>query len=301
MPDRESEDLERELRELAPRIKYPPTPDVSQKVRSKLDAEPAQRRSGLRTFARPRWIVAVAATILLSLTVLSPAIRSTVSGSMSSGAAGGAGQASGGAAGTSDASTGHAAQQVTEHDGIAASGRTSDKVPDEAAAGAAAGASAGTSAAPPPGSGLGLGERISSSEARVKTGELLLPEAPELVGEPVTFYARGAYKTDGVVVVFGPGPGLPPLGDSGFGLLLVEVPGDLESTYPLVEGASEPPEQVDVGGNRGYWLPDGRLVRSQPEDGLPGGALLWEQEDMALLMRANVTREEAVRIAGTIR
>lgn len=301
MPDREHEDLERELRELASRTKYPPTPDVSQKVRRELDAEPAQRRRVPRAFDRPRWVAAAAATILLSLTVLSPAIRSTVF--ISSGASGGAGQAGGVGSGASDAASAeYAAQPPPEPDGAAASGGASEDAPDEASAGAAAGASAATSVAPRPGSSLGLGGRISSSEARSRTGELLLPEAPNLAGEPAVFYARGPSEADGVVVVFGPGPGLPPLGDTDVGLLLVEVPGDLASAYPLVEGASgTPTEEVDVDGRRGYWLPDGRLLRSQPGDGLPGGALLWEQEDTAMLLRANVTREEAIRIAGTIR
>ena len=292
--------MERELRELAPRLKYPPTPDVSQKVRRELDAEHMQRRRGPRAFARPRWVAAAAATILLSLTVLSPAIRSTVF--ISSGASGGAGQAGGVGSGASDAASAeYAAEPPIEPDG-AAYGGASEDAPDEASAGAAAGASAATSVAPRPGSSLGLGERISSSEARSRTGELLLPEAPNLAGEPAVFYARGPSEADGVVVVFGPGPGLPPLGDTDVGLLLVEVPGDLTSAYPLVEGASgTPTEEVDVDGRRGYWLPDGRLLRSQPGDGLPGGALLWQQEDTALLMRANVTREEAIRIAGTIR
>ena len=130
----------------------------------------------------------------------------------------------------------------------------------------------------------------------------MLPEAPELMGEPAVFYARGPSEADGVVAVYRAGRGLPPLGDTDVGLLVVEVPGDLEAAYPMAEGASGPSaEEVDVGGNRGFWLPDGRLLRSQPGYGLPGGALLWEQEDTAMLMRANVTKEEAIRIARTIR
>lgn len=296
MPDSEYEGLERELRELAPRVRFPPTPDVSRTVRRRLDAEPTRRRAP-GAFAKPAWIAAAAAAvILLSLAALSPALRSGFSGFASSGAGGGAGQAGGAGAGATDAASAqYAAETTARPDDSGASGAASE-APAEAA-----GASAATPGGPSPGAGLGLGERISSSEARART-RLLLPEAPELMGATAVFHARGPSEADGITVVYRAGRGLPPLGDTPVGLILAEVPGDLRSAYPLAEGASAPPiEEVDVDGNRGYWLPDGRLVRPQPGDELPGGALLWEQEGTALLMRADVSKEEAVRIAGTVR
>ncbi|QIN78901.1 hypothetical protein GBA65_10625 [Rubrobacter marinus] len=142
------------------------------------------------------------------------------------------------------------------------------------------------------------------TEARDEVGRLLLPESPELTGEPRALYDAGSPRRAGVVLVFGPGPDLRPLGDTDAGLLLVEVPGSLASAYPGVATASRPSsEEVDVGGRRGYWFPDGRKLRPQPGEAerLPGGALLWEQGEATLLLRAGIPREEAVRIAETVR
>ena len=294
MPDREHEELEKELGEIGSRIEYPPTPDVARTVRRRLDAESMQRRRRrLRSFATPKWAAAAALTLLLSLAALSPAMRSTISGSvLSSGASGGAGEAAGGAGVPRDDSYQYATETQPQPDREDSSGG--------AAAGslAAGGSSDGPEA--PPGSGLGLGENLSRSEARARVGELLLPETPELTAEPEAIYPAGPSEGDGVVLVFEPEPGLAPLGGTDVGLLLVEVPGDLESVYPT---ARLSPEEVDVGGQRGYWLPDGRSLRSQPADAesLPGGALMFEQRGIVLLMRADVTKEEAVRIAETIR
>ena len=307
MPDREHDELQRELKELGSRIEYPRTPDVARTVRRRLDEEHAgrRRRGGLRALATPRW-AAAAIIVLLSLTALSPAVRSIVSVSMSSGgggggqAAGGGGQAAGGAASSSSASSAEYAPEATHQPGR-------EEASDLAAGGAAGGGGYGGSSPTvrQPASDLGLGEEVSASEARARVGRLLTPQTPELAGGPATIYAGGPSARDGVVVVFLPGPGLPPLGATDAGLLLAEAAGDMDAAYPVAGGADgPPPEEVDVGGNRGYWLPEGRsLRRSQPGEleNLPGGALLWEQGGVALLMRADVTREEAVRIAGTIR
>ena len=309
MPDKEHDGLERELGELGSRIEYPPTPDVARAVRRRLDAQrPEQQRarsrfrSRLRGFAKPKWAAAATAFVLLSLTILSPATRSTVSDSASSlGTLGDAGRAAGGAAGGSGAGASGASEAqyaegatTTQHGQMAASD------------GASAAASSGSSSLParPPGAALGLGEELSESEVRARVEGLLLPETPELTGERGVIYAGGPSEDDGVVLVFGPEPGLPPLGGTGVGLLLAEVPGDLDSAYFAAGLASElQPEEVDVDGGRGYWLPDGRALSPQPgeAESLPGGALLWERGDVALLMRVGVPEGEAIRIAESIR
>ena len=295
MPDRKREDLERELREIGRRVQYPPTPDLARSVRRRLDAESARGRAGdggrrsggPRRFFTPGWAAAAAAIVLVSLAVLSPAVRSTSSGSaLSGGAGGGAGQAAGGAG--SDASSAPSAEY--------AAGTTSPT------GGATDGSAASSSR---PSSVLGLGRDIPVSEARDRVGNLLLPQAPELAGEPrVTYGTSTPSGEDGVVVVYGPGRGLPPLGGSDAGLIIFEVPGDAEAAYPAFGRASGPREEVEVGGRRGYWLPDAASLPLPVADGdatLTGGALIWEQGDLALLLRADVTREDAVRIAETVR
>lgn len=59
-----------------------------------------------------------------------------------------------------------------------------------------------------------------------------------------------------------------------------------------------------VSGDRAYWLPNGRFLRLQPgkrQTCPAGGSLLWERGNVALLMRADVAKEGAIRIAESIR
>lgn len=297
MPDREHDDgLEKELGEIGARIEYPPTPDVSRTVRRRIDTERSRPHNPLRMLARPKW-VAAAATILLSLTALSPTMRSTISDYASSGASSGASGAGASSAPSSDYAPEATGQPVQEPPSGEAAGGA-------AAAGAAASGSSAAGPATPPGAALGLGERLSPSEARTRVGELLLPYTLELPVESGVIYAGGPSRGDGIVLVFGPEPGLPPLGDTDIGLLLVETSGNLNDAYTLAERTSGAHlEEVVVGGERGYWLPDGRSLRSRPGGAwsLPGGALLWERGDVALLLRAKVPREEAIRIAESVR
>lgn len=309
MPDKEHEGLARELGELGSRIEYPPTPDVARTVRRRIDAErPEQQRdhrqlrSRLRAFARPKWVAAAATLILLSLTILSPATRSTVSDSVSSlGTPGDAGRAAGGAGGAAGAG---GAGASGDPEAQYAEGATTQHGRMAASDGASAAASSGASSLParPPGAALGLGEELPESEARARVDGLLLPETPELTGERGVIYAGGPSEADGVVLVFGPDPGLPPLGDTDVGLLLAEVPGGLDSAY-FAAGLASEPQFREVDGGRGYWIPDGRSLHPQPggAESLPGGALLWEKGDVALLMRADVPKGEAIRIAESMR
>ena len=317
MPDKEHDDnLEEELRDLRPRIEYPPTPDVARAVRRRLDAEISQHSGPniwSRMLSRPGWAAAAAVTILLSLIALSPAMRSTVSDSASSFGSGGAGGGGGAAGG------------VAEEDAASAgdpSAPSSEYAVEESASPGGQGASGGGASAAgtgmPPGGALGLGERLSTPEARARVGDLLVPG--EVLGElavgsedyvcaenGVVLCAAGGASSegDGVVLVFRPGRGLAPLGNTDVGLVLVETPGGMDGAYDVLarRASGAHPEEVVVGGGRGFWFPDGRLLSPQPGEvgSLPGGALLWERGDVALLMRADVTKEEAVRIAETVR
>ena len=315
MPDRgEHDELDRELRELGPLIDYPPAPDVSRAVKLRLEDEAAhrpRRRRWLRTLARrPGWAAATAATVLLSLSILSPAIRATHSDVVSAGASSGASGASGGAdesAGGADAgraaedAAGSSSAGYSAEEPLPPAGETvqATEPPDEASAGAAGASSSSASQG-----ALGFGARIPPSEACEIVGGLLLPGAPEFASGPAATYAVGPDGEDGgVAVVFGPGSGLPPLGGTGAGLILVEVPGDPRSAYPAPDRVYAAAEEVDVGGVRGHWFPEGRSLRPQPGDAesLPGGALVWERDGVALLLRADITRREAVGIARTVR
>jgi hypothetical protein len=89
-PDR---DLDRELRDLGPRVEYPPVPDLARSVRGRLETETSGTGSPPR--ARPQlwWIAAAALVVLVAVPVVSLAMRGTGAGE---GAAGGVAVESGG-------------------------------------------------------------------------------------------------------------------------------------------------------------------------------------------------------------
>ncbi len=91
-PDR---DLDRELRDLGPHVEYPPVPDLARSVRDRLEAEVGGPASPPR--ARPQlwWIAAAALVLLVTVPVVSLAVRGT-GGGATSGAGGGVAMRSGG-------------------------------------------------------------------------------------------------------------------------------------------------------------------------------------------------------------
>ena len=279
-PDRERHDeLEQELRSLGPRIEYPATPDLTRAVRLRLDEADAERRPRGTASWRPsvrlaaRWAAAIVVVVLAAVPIFSPAARDTLSGLFVAGGSASSGGSAGGAA-----SSGTYAGETT----------------------------GGTTRSP--GENLGLGERLTLREARNRVGAgktLLLPRSEKL-GKPAGFCAYtsvvGGSRKNGVVTVYPPGRKLPSLGNAEVGLILTEIPGGKLSAF-LPEGDADRSQKVNVGGRRGYWFPDGRRLDDQAgETGrLPGGALIWEKEGRTLLMRVNLPREEALRIAESVR
>lgn len=321
-PDRER-DLERELQELGHRLDYPPTPDLANTVRQRLeenDGEPTGRR-GWPTVLSSRWAAAAAVLVLfLAIPILSPAARDALSGLFVTGqGAGGAAQsgaedggevdggAGGGATGSEGARGGAGEAQysdapVTTEDSAESQAMmmedTGGDLPTSGGSPESGGDLPASGGSPPKTSGedLGLGERISLQEARARVGKVFVPAT---VGEPDAVYAA---EPEGVVLVYGARPGLPPLGDTGIGLILTELPGDAESAY-FTEGP--PPhagtEAVDVDGGPGYWAPARTYAFSDRSEGLHANVLLWEREGRAMRLESSLTRGEAIQIAESTR
>jgi len=93
-------DLDRELRDLGPRVEYPPTPDIAGSVRGRLEAETNGAGSPPRSRPRLWWIAAAALVLLVSVPVFSLALRDTggvfsAGGDAAGGAAEGGGRGSG--------------------------------------------------------------------------------------------------------------------------------------------------------------------------------------------------------------
>ena len=285
MPDREpgrdrthEHELERELRELGAWIEYPPTPDLARTVRRRLNEEQASEtsRSGRFWAALPalRWAAAAVFVLVVAVPSLSPGLRATVADWFVAGRAPSIGQ--------EDRAVG------------GAGGAAQERAPERPVGEVLRPSSGGSTRLL--GEDLELGERIALRDAEAPT---LLPGPPTL-GKPNEVYARD----DSVTLVYRARPGLLALGDSGIGLLLTQLSGGLEPTYLAQEAQSgRELEEVNVDDERGYWIPDGRRLQSQPGKAelLPGGALLWEQEGRALLMRTELSKAEAILLAASVR
>ena len=266
MPDRE---LDRELQELGGFIDYPPTPDVARAARRVLDEEENSRpRRFLTAFPAMRWVAVAAAFVLVvAVPTLSPDLRATVS----------------------DWFVAEGVQNAGEPAVDAGS-------PERQ-----------TEAAPPAGvskSGESLAPRVSmekitlqEAQARMD-GALLLPRMPE-IGKPDEVYAGETSGKNGVVLVYRDES--PPLEDTGISLILTEIPGNVESAYlggKRTVGSEL--ERVSVDGDPGYWGSAGRLP-SATDPRLPGNVLLWEKGGVALRLEADLSKDQAIRIAESVR
>ena len=292
-PDRE---FERELEELGAGIEYPPTPDLSRAVRNRLDEEDGQRASRGFWSRVPdlRWTAAAAAFLLIiAVPALSPGLRDTIDGWLTAEQS-----ASGG-----DEAAGGAGQPAGDDSSASSLAESAEDMPESGGGEAASSANPEAKESRTLGGGFGLGERITLREARSGPSEVLLPRMPDL-GEPDEIYAPKPPRENGVALVYRARPGLPPLDGTEIGLILTERPGEIETAY-LADGTMDQPgiEKVNVRDKRGYWVPPGRRLSAAVDrtDELLGGVLLWEQEGLAIRMETNLPKEEAVRIAGSVR
>ena len=255
-------ELERELRELGAIIHYPPTPDVARAARNVLEEEANDQPRRFRgAFPAMRWAAVAVFVLVVAVPTLSPGLRATISDWF--------------VAEYNQSATGPAVDAGSpERQSEAGAPATGESKSEE-------------SQAP-----RFSGERITLREARARMeGALLLPRTPKL-GKPDEIYALGTSRKDGVVLIYR--DGLPPLGDTGLSLVLTETPGDMEPAY--LRGKTtigSELERVSVNGGPGYWRSAGYR--------LPGNVLLWKQGGVALRLQANVQKEQAIRIAESVR
>jgi len=255
-------ELERELRELGSLIDYPPTPNVARAARNVLDeAANEQSRRLRRAFPTMRWAAVAAAFVLV---VAVPTLSPGLRATVSD----------------------WFVAEDFQSTGIDAGS------PERQSEAGAPAAGVSKSATTPAQALQFSGERISVREAQARMdGTLILPRTPEL-GKPEEIYTVGTASKEGVMLVYK--YGLPPLGDTGIHLVLTEVPGDLEPAYLTGRTtAGSKFDRVSVDGNPGYWRSAGNR--------LPGQTLLWEQGGVALRLEANVKKEQAIRIAESVR
>ncbi len=289
MPDARTlsdDQLEAALRGAAPFVAYPEMPDLSGLIARRLRETPvtgrrslAGSRRPLRRVLAPRWAiparaavsVAVAVAIVAGTLVFSPSARHAVAGWL-----------------------GLRGVKIV----ITPSPTTS--VP--------------SSPSPAPtslGRRLDLGKRVALAQVQgVLPFQIGIPEE---LGAPDEVYLRQGFIEDQVILLYRPRPDLPEAKLTGAGLLLMEFQAKIDTEFLekkiIFEGGTSV-EPVMVNGDPGYWIEgqphtisyldqNGSQIPDQTR--LAGNVLLWQHGSVTYRIEADISKDQAIGIAESLR
>ena len=159
----------------------------------------------------------------------------------------------------------------------------------------------------PPGSKLGLGERVTLAEAEARAAFPL--RFPTTLGPPDAVYVAEAEGFDQVTFAYDPAEGLPAAPGHQEGLLLAQFQGEPEGDYVKKLIFGDPAvDEVMVRGTRGIWVegphqisyigPKGTLETDSTR--LSAGALIWEEDGITYRLESDLSKREAVALAEAI-
>ena len=167
--------------------------------------------------------------------------------------------------------------------------------------------SPGATVTPPPGAFPGT--RVTLAEARAGAGFAL--RLPVAFGEPDEVYLQTADNGNRVTLLYRSVPGIPPSPQMGVSAAVVEVAGSVDANiFAKFAGPGTKVEPLTVNGGQGVWLegePHQIVYRDTRGNFIPdtlrlaGNTLLWEQGGVTLRIEAQVSKDEALRIAGSFR
>jgi hypothetical protein len=169
-----------------------------------------------------------------------------------------------------------------------------------------------TPSAPPPlGTGLNLGEQVTLAEAQSRVPfRILVPHVPEL-GPPDAVYLRTGNFEGQVTLLWHARPGLPRARETREGLLLTEFRATIDTQFiKKVSFEATTFEAVKVNRGNGFWIAgaphefsfldeNGQLLPDTVR--LAGNVLLWEQGDLTVRIESKLSKDQALRIATSVR
>jgi hypothetical protein len=158
---------------------------------------------------------------------------------------------------------------------------------------------------------LNLGQRVAFAEAQRRVPFRILKPTLASVGEPDQVFVGTQFLDGQVFLVYSSRPGLRPAQETGLSLLVSEFRArpDEASLKKLSAGGTRI-EFLQVNGGPGYFLSgEPHVIGYVDTDGaeipdssrLAGNVLLWEQGDLTLRLEGDFTRDQGVRIAGSMR
>jgi hypothetical protein len=156
------------------------------------------------------------------------------------------------------------------------------------------------------------GEHMTLSEARTRLRFApLIPSAAEL-GQPDDVYVESVGGSDRVSLVYRQRAGIPTSPQAGVAAVIVEARGTLDENLLLgkATAAGTTVEPVTVSGARGYWIEgtphlffyrdaNGNAVQDTMR--LASNTLVWERDGITLRLEAQVSRDEAMKLAASSR
>ena len=146
-----------------------------------------------------------------------------------------------------------------------------------------------------PAAGLGLGTRTTLAAAR-RDVRVPVPTVRAL-GPPDAVYVDR--RTGGATLVYRPRPGLP-AASAGIGALLTVLPGGDPAVVKKLLGSGTTVESVDVDGGFGVFISGAAHVVGPP-DRLAGNTVLWVRGDTTYRLESALGRDDALRLARSVR
>ncbi|HEV8228622.1 MAG TPA: hypothetical protein VGQ86_01595 [Candidatus Limnocylindria bacterium] len=154
------------------------------------------------------------------------------------------------------------------------------------------------------------GQRVTLDEARQRAPFLRVPTDPRL-GAPDEVYLDTVTTGERVTLVYVSRTGIPQSREAGVSAVVVELRGRIDQTlFAKVAGPGTRIDDVTVNGGPGFWLEGSpHLFFYRDESGnvtsetlrLAGNTLLWEQSGLTLRLEAEISRDDALRIAASMR
>lgn len=161
----------------------------------------------------------------------------------------------------------------------------------------------------------GFGSITTLDEARRRADFTLRVPADPRLGAPDEVYRELANATgtrQRITLVYAQRSGIPLSHEPGVSALVVQFTGRLDESLigGKVAGPDTRIESLSVNGGRGIWLEGAPHLFFYRDDAgqvwtetlrLAGNTLIWEQDGVTLRLEAQVSRDEALRIAGSFR
>ncbi|HEX6675284.1 MAG TPA: hypothetical protein VF486_09690 [Actinomycetes bacterium] len=274
MSDRE---LEEALRDLGGHLDHPATPPLAERVRARLEEAPERPAApGLRVLpGRPRArrlvLAGLAAALLAAaVLVLSPTTRDAVADLLG-------------------------LRGIKIQLGGPPTSATSSPATSELGG---------------LGGQLGLGHRTTLGRARASVKFPVLVPTEAGFEHPDAVYADPDQPADGRVdLVYRARPGLPASPYTEAGLLITEFRANVDEGFMKKLSGGGEVQFLTVAGGPGYWLPQPHGLAYVDRDGsfqdersrLAGSTLIWQRGDVTFRLEGRVSREQAVRIAESMR